>query len=56
MSFPFLWLKWIKEYICTAIASIFVIGEFPLEKRFCHGDPLSPFLFLLATKGLNVLM
>ena len=60
MNFPKLWRKWIIKCVGTAKASVLVNGsptdEFPLKRDLRQGDPLSPFLFLLAVVGLNVLM
>jgi len=60
MAFPVLWRKWIKECVTTTTASILVNGspidEFPLKRGLRQRDPISPFLFLLATEGLNVMM
>ncbi|XP_058722563.1 uncharacterized protein LOC131594443 [Vicia villosa] len=60
MQFPMVWGKWIIECFTTSSASVLVNGsptdEFKLERGLRQGDPLSPFLFLIATEGFSVLM
>jgi len=60
MNFPTLWRKWIYKCIGTTTASVLVNGsptkEFPIERGLRQEGPLSPFLFLLAAEGFDVLM
>lgn len=60
MIFPTLWRKWIIECVTTTSASLLVNGsptnKFNFERILPQGDPLSPFLFLIAPKGINVLV